>query len=89
MAASIIPLRRSTGVSYGKEFNHAAWLWSLRSTRTRQRTYVVDYAVTRLARRPAQHAREAALSLLPWDQVWWVAFLFTLYLGALKGRIKK
>eukprot|EP00439_Symbiodinium_sp_Y106_P085538 s562_g28.t3 len=49
------------GASALTEFNHAAWLWSLRSTRTGQRTYVVDYAV------------------------WWVAFLFTLYLGALKG----
>ena len=33
------------GASSLTEFNHAAWLWSLRSTRTRQRTYVVDYAV--------------------------------------------
>ncbi|CAK9058538.1 unnamed protein product [Durusdinium trenchii] len=49
------------GASTLTEFSHVWWLWSLRSTRTRQRTYVTDFLV------------------------WWVAFLFTLFLGALKG----
>ncbi|CAL1150841.1 unnamed protein product [Cladocopium goreaui] len=49
------------GASSLTEFKHVLWLWSLRSTRTRQRTYVTDLIV------------------------WWVAFLFTLFLGALKG----
>ncbi|CAJ1400177.1 unnamed protein product [Effrenium voratum] len=49
------------GASSLTEFNHAYWLWSLRSTKTRQRTYIMDFLV------------------------WWVAFLFTLILGALKG----
>jgi len=49
------------GASSLTEFKQVIWLWSLRSTRTRQRTYVTDFLV------------------------WWVAFLFTLFLGALKG----
>eukprot|EP00931_Biecheleriopsis_adriatica_P062354 TRINITY_DN37558_c0_g1_i1.p1 TRINITY_DN37558_c0_g1~~TRINITY_DN37558_c0_g1_i1.p1 ORF type:complete len:737 (+),score=108.51 TRINITY_DN37558_c0_g1_i1:45-2255(+) len=33
------------GSSHLTEFRHMLWLWSLRSTRTRQRTYLVDFAV--------------------------------------------
>jgi len=33
------------GASHLTEFHHMFWLWSLRSTRTRQRTYVVDFFV--------------------------------------------
>mmetsp|Transcript_2562 Transcript_2562/g.6515 ORF Transcript_2562/g.6515 Transcript_2562/m.6515 type:complete len:727 (-) Transcript_2562:71-2251(-) len=34
-----------TGAWHLLEFEHMCWLWSLRSTRTRQRTYLVDFAV--------------------------------------------
>ncbi|CAE8628069.1 unnamed protein product [Polarella glacialis] len=34
-----------TGASHLLEFEHMVWLWSLRSTRTRQRTYLVDFSV--------------------------------------------
>jgi len=33
------------GASHLTEFEHMFWLWSLRTTRTRQRTYVVDFTV--------------------------------------------
>eukprot|EP00928_Gymnodinium_smaydae_P099677 TRINITY_DN9578_c0_g3_i1.p1 TRINITY_DN9578_c0_g3~~TRINITY_DN9578_c0_g3_i1.p1 ORF type:complete len:714 (+),score=113.12 TRINITY_DN9578_c0_g3_i1:87-2228(+) len=33
------------GASHLTEFEHMQWLWSLRSTRIRQRTYLVDFAV--------------------------------------------
>ena len=34
------------GAQHLTEFQHMRWLWSLRQTRTRQRTYLVDFSVS-------------------------------------------
>lgn len=41
----------------GQEFNHVLWLWSLRATKTRQRTYVTDLIVPQVRGPKSFHLR--------------------------------